>query len=215
MTGPRMTRLRLAVLETLSEHGGAISDKSGRATSILVDELHQRGQDTTGQSLAGTLLSMEELGMLTRDIKGKRTFAIKLIAEPEPPKEPEPYSPEVQEPVPEPLDLAEQARVPDDLNYPVLAVALLEAVTDVLSRPEPEDMKVRLGQTLEENTRLRDKLRAAQDTLRAVEAERDGLRQRKQVLEANIERMLNGSEHDAGRSRRNLERFMQERPARR
>lgn len=51
----------------------------------------------------------------------------------------------------------------------------------------------RLATVLADNERLRRKLREAGDNLRAVQAERDGLRRAKQMLEANLSEMARGS----------------------
>jgi hypothetical protein len=203
----RMTRQRKAILDVLDSLDGELVDESGRATPVLFDLLVKEGSDTTMAGLMATLRAMAKVGLIERSIRGRRTFAIRLpggherrlaATEGASTLVSEELEPEA---APEPLEL----------DYGQLAVSLLDRVTEILAGGDSETLKVRLGQALAESERLRTKLRDAQEDLRSVAMDRDGLRQQRRTLEANIAQMLKDS-HDSGVSRRRVERFMQEQP---
>lgn len=106
-----------------------------------------------------------------------------------------------------------------DEDVSKVALGLLEAVSAIMSNgsldaisDDLEAVKLRLGATLDEAQRLRAKNTELADQLRAVVDERDGLRSRLRQVEINVTNMLKNGQHDAGVSRRALERFMQARP---
>lgn len=95
---------------------------------------------------------------------------------------------------------------PDAGNY-------VDAEAHARALEDREEIVARLGVTVEENQRLRTRLRDVQDELIAVRAERDGLRQQKRQLQENLKAAVreNGGvvDHEV---RRRIEAFMRETP---
>lgn len=73
LTGPR--RLILDVIEGM---GGEIRDEDGGATAVVHERLTEAGHVITAKSLANALKAMEDRGMLVREVRGKRTYAIRV-----------------------------------------------------------------------------------------------------------------------------------------
>lgn len=75
-----MTRQRLGYLEALAAHGGAIEDEGGLATTKLREAVppeERQSADTAKK----TLKSMEEAGLIVRDVSGRRVRSISLTEE--------------------------------------------------------------------------------------------------------------------------------------
>lgn len=64
-----------AVIGELKKAGGKVEDKSGRAVALLHAKL---GAETSLKALTNALTTMEEQGLVEREIRGKRTYAVKL-----------------------------------------------------------------------------------------------------------------------------------------
>lgn len=208
MTAPRMTRQRAAVLAALQRLGG-INDPSGKATAKMLAALEEAGEGASRESLSGTLAKMEDLGMITRDIKGRRCFAIAAVGEalPEEPVFSDPENTATEE-----TTYLQRVCEAPDVDYAQLAAALFDRTVEVLTDGDRDTLKARLADALAEALRLRERLREASDELSAVKDERDGLRQQRRALEANVAAVLKGQGHDAGAGRRALERFISETP---
>jgi hypothetical protein len=101
----RADRRRSAVIRYLQAQGGAVRNERGRVTAHLRAALGQ------GTGLGRTLREMEAEGVLTRDVRGARTYVVQLteIAPPiecAPPADPTAADP----PGPEPVGYATFAR---------------------------------------------------------------------------------------------------------
>lgn len=193
---------RQQVISTLSK--GPISDKSGRATSVLLEKANYQGSLT---GLSSLLKAMEESGQITREVKGKRCFRISLLGG-HPAPEPE-AAPEEPAAVP-----ASPATPEPGLDPAAIASALLDRVIELAAKPqrdsaeferlkaEYQQMQARLYETTQTNERLRQKLRLAEDELVARKVEADGLRQRLRETESNLDRVI----HSNSKVRLDLER---------
>jgi hypothetical protein len=201
-----------------------IRDPSGRAFFILKERLGDECPVGDG-GLRGAVFDLDQAGVIVREIRGKRTFAIELL-------EDEPVSDDdvsladpdrLRPDIPRLEEEAEHVRPTPDLGVDVdeLARALLAEVMSVWSRPhETQQTQQRMGQLLEDNQVLRkraaqlqeDKVQL-QDRTNALNNEVRGLRQRVQTAEANTQAALakNGRVVDE-EVRKQLARFMQERP---
>jgi hypothetical protein len=73
---PRDNTIRQRIIDHLATNG-PVADKSGRATSVLKDAVGYKSSDAGFSQLIG---AMERDGLLTREIRGKRTFAIAGVA---------------------------------------------------------------------------------------------------------------------------------------
>lgn len=230
---------RRALVRALADAGGLVRDKSGRATSILFDRAGMGHLSSKGRihQIAG----LEADGWVLRDSRAKRTYEIVLVDdqpqvqkilrhfasldEPEPEPEPMPELPKI--PV-GPPDWEEVAPEPAAPTADEVATAILRKVSTLLDVDVDElvskdrmeeaidarnEFSARLGVTVEENQRLRTRLRDVQDELAAVKAERDKLRKDKLQVEANLKAALRGTggEVDA-EVRRRIEAFMRQTP---
>lgn len=119
-----------------------------------------------------------------------------------------------------------------EIDYETLASHLLKSALDAISKADDEgtriqlqqlqsdieDARERLATVLSDNQRLRDKVREGEDLIQALHKERDGLRRQKQDLERVVATMQNPnnrrttSEILGEIGRKDLERFMQQRP---
>lgn len=73
--GYKMTQNRKRILELLVDEGGALKSGDGRATSLM-HGLLDRG--TSIVSLNASLRELEKIGFISRDIEGRRTYAISI-----------------------------------------------------------------------------------------------------------------------------------------
>lgn len=73
--GYKMTQNRKRILELLVSEGGDLKSGDGRATSLM-HGLLDRG--TSIVSLNASLRELEKLGFISRDIEGRRTYAISI-----------------------------------------------------------------------------------------------------------------------------------------
>lgn len=112
------------VVEFLSNNGigappGEVYSRSGLASRLLADAMQ-----TNTKALASVLREMEDRGLLAREVQGRRTYRIRLLAEPRitlPPMEPK-VEPKVEPEVPT-----------EGLNYEALANQLLARCAEVLA----------------------------------------------------------------------------------
>jgi uncharacterized protein (DUF3084 family) len=168
------------------------------------------------------VLQLDQAGVIVREIRGKRTFAIELLEDVDEPVSADPDR--LRPDIPRLEEEAEHTRPTPNLGVDVdeLARALLAEVMAVWNRPhETQQAQQRLSQVLEDNQALRarasrleeDKVQL-QDRMAALNNEVRGLRQRVQTAEANTQVVLarNGSVVDE-EVRKRLARFMEERPS--
>lgn len=115
-----MTPHRRRVLEVLSS--GPIEDDKGWAVRKLME---QTGHQTTN-ALSGVLESMEEAGLIRREIAGRRTYRIEAAAElDEPEAPPAPVVP-IRLPEPEPERSVEETLAAGDVDLDLLAGLVLK-----------------------------------------------------------------------------------------
>lgn len=128
---------------------------------------------------------------------------------PEPPPVIEPAPPEVEALLEQPVSVngyEPPAPIIDVDIASQVAMSLLTTVVEIISAGSPETTNATiralrnevdsgqalLAKRLEENERLRNRMREASDELQAVKHERDGLRQRLRNTEANLTAALKG-----------------------
>jgi len=123
------------ILWTLHELGGEITDEGGHCGALVLEEAGKRGwyvhpTHQPGQRSGGYSQLLQELetgrygGCISRDINGKRTYAIRLnLSEAEMPRKPQPVVTKKVEPTkPVPRDVAEalvKPRIGDTRPAPV------------------------------------------------------------------------------------------------
>lgn len=200
-------RVVQSVLQALAERG-PIEDKSGRATLVL--HKHAGKRDALVRKMKPNVFTMrlhdmEAVGLITRDVYGKRTRSIALAIDPD--TFPTAWTPEPTNgdaaPVTQPLDAAPPPAVvedtapiavlpmpsaSDDINYDALAAALLARCIDAATRngedtAEEVDRHSYLAAQLVNAHSLRDK---AQQRVRALEQDVEILRGR--VMAMKVER---------------------------
>ncbi len=69
---------RTAIVGVLAKHGGAVEDSAGLATRVAVDSAREGlgGDSFTIRSIKTTRASVEEAGMVDRDVRGRRVCKI-------------------------------------------------------------------------------------------------------------------------------------------
>lgn len=223
----RMTKQRIAVIRVLSEAGGRVEDKSGQAVRVLHGKL---GSEVSLKALTNALGSMESHGLVEREIRGKRTYGIRLAmpeagmrGESEPNGSTVPPGPQGQvlpdDPEPHITGPGADGMSADgEVDYRLLADALLTRVAEVIdTQTSTADLQTRLATLLADREKFRRQVSQLGEDLTAIKHERDGLRKRLQQAETNIQAMLD-PRNKVGlgdRHRRALERFMQATPSRR
>lgn len=214
---PRMTRTRkenwLAILWVLRLDGDIVD--APNAVEVLRHRLSLRGVEVPG--LAQTLLDMDspKYGpLIDRQVKGRRTSAIRLAVDELPPNPfPPPATvPDVEEPTPEgpaqnPADRVMRSSAVDAL----LAIAELayEAIDHVLADAPVDDLIAgRLARALEDSERYRRDAEAASSKLAAAEARNGALKRENAILERNLAAKLRSD--DSGR--RELDKLVRSAP---
>ncbi|WP_216892307.1 hypothetical protein [Nocardia alni] len=154
-------------IRQLLEQSGPIEDPSGRATSLLMDAVEYNGSSVAFIQL---IAAMDKEGQISRDIKGKRTYAIRL-------GEAGRLSPTGAQPMSLATSpVAESAQqVMPEIDYRKLARALVQE----LLLASPEDLQA-IGRPSEEDVAL---LTAERDRL---EAERDEFAHRLEVARSKL-----------------------------
>lgn len=215
----RMTGPRQIILDTIAANGGVIEDPDGQATVKLFEAMGR--DDITIKALQNSLGKMQDRGLVVRDVRGKRTYAIALPGD---------LDARAAEMVEErgardtPRDLtrdtqpAGPAESSDGIDYAQLATALLNRCAEILAAGDPSqmnDLLERLGeQTATTQTQARKLMDMAEDMV-AVTRERDSLRERNRQLEANVAAVLKGDKAGNTTALRELERFISAKPTRR
>lgn len=181
---------------------GAVEDRSGRATAILLNKSGYTGSLT---GLSSLLHAMEQSGTIKRDLKGKRCFSISLTPQARP------TTPAIEE-----TPTAPQPESTDQFDAAQIAQALLDRVIELAGTPERQSaelsslraemssMQQRLFETVERAERQRQRIRLLEDEVLARQTEADGLRKRLCETERNLHKIVqssNGVRLDAARER--------------
>jgi hypothetical protein len=167
---PRDQSVRNRIVEYLAEHG-AVEDSSGRATATLKTAIAYEGTDA---GFTQVVAAMAKAGLLSRQIKGKRTYRISHSAKGEGQG-----------------TASVGATQTGLLDYDELAAALLAQVTRAASAPTDTSESAswarrRLEQLEARNASLqRDVARAHAET-EATAAERDVLRNQLEAAQHNL-----------------------------
>lgn len=227
-----MNRTQLRLLAALHRMNGSCEDRpSGHATKKLMDAA---ALTCTMTNVAKTLQTLEEQGFVAREVSGKRTFEIVLCALPDKvriemlgvptafvsaPVAEEPTQVTTLADLP-PFPTAHMLSLvqttppePDAIDYARLADELLRTAAEVIDRPHLDGIvKVRLADTLEENQRLKARLRVIEDENIALKNEASGLRRAKVTLEENLKAAIRGGGRVVdGEVGKRIARFMNER----
>jgi hypothetical protein len=194
---------------------GTMRSANGRATTALWERAVVYGYPHAQTGTASLLQTNSMRGCIERELNGKRTYSIKLARLPQTWADKlaklkrHGQSPaqadrkEVQQP-PEPVTAAQPVPVAEpasDATEDVAAAVareLLAEVVRIINAPPPEpvisgdlvDARDRLSKSLEYSQKLRRELQETGDELKAVKQERDMLRQRLHIAEANMDKAL-------------------------
>lgn len=142
-------RSRTEVVRYLREHGGEVTDQTGLVVGTMRTDLGK------GRALSQLLADMEVDGMLEREVRGRRTFRVKLLDD--------------WNLVPKVIPQHDAPVASDgSIDYDQMATALLAIVMKRAAAPPPAPP----------DTTLPDRLQWAETTLAEVTAERDQLRSR-------------------------------------
>lgn len=232
MSSAPKSKQRLAVIGALQSCRGEVSDKSGRTTAIL---MAQMSPTPTPKALAALLSAMERDNDIAREVRGKRTFKIRLVGYDGSVEHVEHVDEDVDKDVDKDVDedvdvipattLDEQswsaAAIADATQQAIwhsLAHALLTEVGSILANGQDTDkgeLLTRLHALTQDNLLLKRKMEAAFDILHVREKELEGLRARLAATESNLQRVLKQAKTSQpldGQSQKAIERFMQERP---
>lgn len=185
---PRDTGARHRILRHLREHG-AIHDRSGRATQELKDAVGYEGSTVGFTQL---LASLAGAGLITREVRGKRTYRISLppatSSSIEDDGEHGGFAADVDSSV-RPATI-EQVAGGGDLDYDQLASRLLRQVARALADPDPgagsaaaqrriRGLEARVTELERELARTRAERNQATE-------ERDEVNERLRAAEANL-----------------------------
>jgi hypothetical protein len=183
-------RTRAEVVQYLSDRGGVLEDEKGYAGKQMQADLGK------GRALVQLLGDMEKDGMISREIRGRRTYMIKLVDD---------WGLAARRLRPVPSPTQQQPSDGDvlrnlsgaDLDYDQLGAAMLREAARILASPASgksdtqaqsvltgrlKRAEAALQKTNEQMRELREAKRAAEE--RATEAERQA-----RALESNIERL--------------------------
>jgi hypothetical protein len=225
-----------AFLWALHDLGGDVTDENGRVPAIIARHAAEMGMPlnpSLNRSQVIGSLDNGYPGTIEREMDDKKTYRITLLlADDEMPPRPQPVVTEPQpepEPVPPTLALVPEPDMPavvadasDDpvnalLEIQKLAMGAVMGLTRQRSEPDTDTDRERLAATLEENQRLRDKVRDLSETVAAKAKEIDALRKALTTAQANMAAIQKASADAPERERqlanlRATERFMQAKP---
>lgn len=182
-------KTRTEVVRFLQTRGGELRDDAGGAAKQLEVALGQ------GRAFGEILRGMERDGMIEREVKGRRTYAVRLIdswglsdRRASGAHLPEVFNPVSFVEVPGALTGASF----DGVDYDELAETLLRAVVAKATAPAPGSREVReaarRAEVAERNQRdLEVKLRETNERLRAADEQADEMRRLALTLEHNLE----------------------------
>lgn len=218
---------RSLIINTLREAGGCVTNPDGRATISLQEAL---GDSVDPKSLVNRLAQMEKEGLIKREVRGKRTYAILLpdvtddeVREVEAQTQRQGARAKVNGSVTEAGDTdvvmrVGVARSVDEPNYGLLAVELLSRVGEIIHDAGPDVLKQLAVQRAETEkwhkkfNELQAKHAELVDQYAAVKFERDGLRRQVQAVERNVQALLKGERAPDERGLRAIQKLMSETP---
>lgn len=171
--GYQLTKERQAILDILTEHG-PIEDADGRATAVLASYTGHSNQN----SLSAVLKPMEQVGLIEREVQGRRTFRIAAVSS-------KPSKSTVKT-VRDTFETAEPAAsaapvshgsTESGVDYELLAAIMLRKAVAALDAPSYQH----------EINELRSDLANAQMTLESLRAERDAMAEQLRITQHNLE----------------------------
>lgn len=179
---PSALDARTRVVRALKRHGGAVKHPTGFASALLQQELGQ------GRSLTEVLARMEQDGMIVREIRGRRTYAITLVDDAG-------LAPDVQ-PAPDltPLPasgedvIAATTRpesVPADDQAEIIAAKLLEMVVRKATERVPDTQDIARLQG--EVARIRDERDEARQTIARLLTELSAAQEQVRLIQHNLD----------------------------
>lgn len=178
---PSAMNARTRVVRALKRHGGTISHPTGFAGAILQQELG------TGRSVTELLGRMEKDGMIVREIKGRRTYAITLVddkglAAGVQPDDVQPFTPTVEDAI---VATTRSESVPADDQAEVIAAKLLEMVVRKASDrvPDTQDI-VRLQQEI---ARIRGERDDARQTIAKLLTDLSAAQEQVKLIQHNLD----------------------------
>lgn len=183
-------RTRSEVVQYLADKGGELHDEQGMAGAIIREEMGK------GRALTQLLADMEADGMIRREIRGRRTFSIKLVDD----WGLRARAPLRAVPAGEDGPTGLVALSGADLDYDQLAQSLLAQVARTLTAPATS-----AGDT-KANGVLANRLKRAESEIQKMTDQLRELRQDKRDAE---ERMVE-AERRAADLQHNLERLQEE-----
>lgn len=155
------TRHQKRIVEVLRQYGGALEDPNGQAVALLMAETGHR----TTNALSGVLAQMERENLITREVKGRRTYSIRLADSVE--------TPPVRIAAP-----AEPSDAPDmtGVDYDMLAGVLFKKVLVAMNATED------LGRLRQAERRAADLQAELDDAKADLKLVRDELAEAKAVI---------------------------------
>ena len=177
---PRDNAARQRIIDLLATHG-PVTDKSGRATSVLKEKV---GYEQSDAGFSQLVSAMEKDGQITREIRGKRTFTITGTAAPMIPKV-------TKLPTRGEGIVTEHPAGTEGIDYDELATALLARTAQVLaSAQEPTDAagwaRRRMQQLEGRIDELERELARAKAEAKTFADERDELRGQLEAASHNL-----------------------------
>jgi len=177
---PTALDARGRVVAALKRHGGAITHPTGFAGAILQREVG------TGRSVTELLARMERDGMIVREIKGRRTYAITLVDDKGLAPDVRPTNmPPLMPTVEDVIESTPGEAVPADSQTEEIAARLLELVVRKASErvPDTRDI-VRLQQ---EVARIREERDDARQTVAKLMSELAAAQEQIRLIQHNLD----------------------------
>jgi len=208
---PKTSGARSRITHELLTHG-AVVEKGGKATSLLKDKINYQGSHV---GFCQLLTAMEREGEVVREIRGKRTYSIKLTAKSSDASQEEPILTRSRGRKSSSGQNGSNPTEVDQLDYEELAATLLIKVTRLLQRkPDLRNEAAWLRRIEEldaENSALQRDLARALTDAKSLKTERDEAREQLEAASGNLtllsERLNARSE---GRPSRTSNRMTQE-----
>lgn len=168
-------RARTEVTQYLKRHGGEVTDKSGLVVGQLARDLGK------GRAVSQLIADMAADGMIEREVRGKRTFAIRLLDD-------WGLAGSIMEQAAKPHHNGASVSVPEGTDLDLLAEALLAIVVHKAS-VEPQQAKPD-PKLVDRLNRAEQALEVARGKLSEATGERDELREQVRVLTHNVETLM-------------------------
>lgn len=187
---PRSSNPRQSIIEYLSTNG-PVRDRSGRATGVLKEAIGYKGSQAGFIQLVA---SMSKSGQLERDVRGKRTYEVRV-----------PLSSQQQGfvakilPSSAPAGNGRDSSVGHEIDYDELAFTLLARATRLITESESSSeptarSRRRLEQLETQNAVLERELARARAEVNAGNAESDALKEQLEAAQHNLELLAERTE---------------------